>query len=108
MKSKVDFILYKNKKMSRTHGRLLWVDGFRSVKSDVAPMNYLDVEISVKRRHIKPKGIIGEKKSRRQPREDNIAEKNAISDSNTRTLKALMIKVGSSEKLRSNNPETKE
>ena len=73
------------------------MDGLRIVESEVTPMNCPDVETSVKHRTTKPKWTVGKGKSRRQSKEDILAEENIVRDSNFRTMKSLMIKGGSGE-----------
>ena len=74
--------------MSRIHGWLLGVGGL--VESEVAPKNYPVVVTSLKRRKIKPKGDIAERKSRRRSGMDIIAL-DIPRDSTSKELKLLQL-----------------
>ena len=54
-------------------------------------MNSSDVEISVKRRTIKPKGAASERKSRRQSYEGTVADESIDVGSNSRYFTSLML-----------------
>ena len=74
--------------MSGIHGWLLGVGGL--VESEVVPKNYPVVVTSLKRRKIKPKGGIAERKSRRRSGMDIVAL-DILRDSTSKELKLLQL-----------------
>ena len=74
--------------MSGTHGWLLGVGGL--VESEVVPKNYPVVVTSLKRRKIKPKGGIADRKSRRSSGQNIVALDNPI-NSTSKELKLLQM-----------------
>ena len=97
--------------LSRTKSGLLNVFGIVVAEREVAPMSNPDEDTSaVKRRTIKPKSAVSERKSRRHCNcsDGVISEKRVVVASNSRDLNSLMIQGGSGGKPRIFWPKTKE
>ena len=94
--------------MSGSHGGLLGVGELGGLEREIDPMINLDEDTSVKRRTIKLKEAISERKFRRQSHEDVVAEEIIVVGSNSRDFNLLMLIGGSGGKYRSKYPKTKE
>ena len=95
--------------LSRTNNGVLGVDGRVVAEREVASMSNPDEDTSllVKRRIVKRKGTVGERKSRGYSSDGVIPEKSGGVASNSRDFNSLMIKGGSGGKLRIIWPKAK-
>ena len=96
--------------LSRTNNGVLGVDGRVVAEREVASMSNPDEDTSllVKRRIIKRKGTVGERKSRGYSSDGVIPEKSGGVASNSRDFNSLMIKGGSGGKPKIIWPQAKE
>ena len=95
--------------MSWSNGGLLVVVRIVQIEREVAPMVNLDEDTStiVKRRTIKPKGTVIEKKSRRLSSEGIFAEESIFFAFNSRDFNSLILSAGHGGKNRYTNSKPK-